>query len=233
MEEQHSRRQGRSDRVEDAVVYVIDDDKSVRRSLARLLRAAGWEVEACASAAEFRGCDLADRPTCLVLDVQMPGLTGLELQEELTALGLDPAIVFVTGHGTVKRSVRAMKWGAVDFIEKPFEERDLLAAVARAVESDRGRRRQRALLATLERRHETLTTRERQVFDLVVTGLLNKQIAGRLGTSEKTVKVHRGRVMRKMQAGSLADLVRMAARLGHDAPRPRSLTAPSTGTKVQ
>lgn len=196
-----------------ATVFVVDDDPSVRKALTRLLRSAGMEVASYSSATDFLASEHPDHPACLLLDIEMPGLSGLELQEELNRRNLEPAIVFITGHGTVPRSVRAMKMGAVDFLQKPFDDEDLLAAIRKAVDTDSRRQQARAELVVLRERQATLTPREREVFELVVTGLLNKQIASRLGTSEKTVKVHRGRVMRKMQADSLADLVRMSERL--------------------
>ena len=156
----------------------------------------------------------ADTAACLVLDLQMPGLDGLELVDELRARGVETPVVFITGHADVPTSVRAMKAGAVEFLEKPFDDEQLLAAVREAVERDRADRRDREDIAALEELAATLTTREKEVMALVVEGLLNKQIAGRLGISEKTVKVHRGRVMEKMEAGSLAELVRLAGRLG-------------------
>ena len=192
-------------------VFVVDDDRSVRNALTRLLRSAGMEVECFSNAVDFLASERRDHPAALLLDIQMPGLSGLELQQRLQ--DRDPAIVFITAHGTVPRSVQAMKMGAVDFLQKPFEDEDLLAAIRQAIDRDFRRQQAQAELAVLKNRYATLTPREREVFELVVTGRLNKQIASRLGTSEKTVKVHRGRVMRKMQADSLADLVRMSERL--------------------
>ncbi len=198
----------------DAVVFVVDDDASVRRSLARLLHSAGFEVEAFASAEDFLSATRPERPSCLVLDLHMPGIGGLDLQHRLAAAGLDPAIVFLTGHGTVPSSVRAMKAGAVDFIQKPFDGPDLLAAVGRAVDQDRRAQVERREREQVQVRFDVLTPRERQVMALVVAGLPNKLVADRLGTSEKTIKVHRGRVMAKMRAASLADLVRMGEKIG-------------------
>ncbi len=198
----------------DAVVFVVDDDASVRRSLARLLGSAGFEVEMFASAEDFLSAPHPERPSCLVLDLRMPGIGGLDLQHRLAAAGLDPAIVFLTGHGTVPATVRAMKAGAVDFIQKPFDGPDLLAAVGRAVDRDRRAQVERREREQVQVCFDVLTPRERQVMALVVAGLPNKLVADRLGTSEKTIKVHRGRVMAKMGAASLADLVRMGEKIG-------------------
>jgi FixJ family two-component response regulator len=190
-------------------VVVVDDDPSIRKSLARLVRSAGLDVQTFASADDFLNSHRRTHPSCLVLDIRMPGMSGLDLQERLAS---DPTlpIVFITGHGDVPMSVRAMKGGAVDFLQKPFDERELLAAVRQACE--RAKRAHRKLVETsaVRRRMDSLTPREREVFALVVTGMLNKQIAGRLAVTERTVKAHRARVMEKMKADSLADLVRMA-----------------------
>ncbi len=194
-------------------VYVVDDDASVRKSLRRLLGTAGYHVEAFASADEFLAHPIPSEPGCLLLDLRMPGRTGLDLQEALMAGQKAIPIVFVTGHGDVPTSVRAMKGGAVDFLTKPYDPEDLLEAVARATAKEKRDRRERAQLTDLENRARALTPREAEVFTLVVRGLLNKQAAVELGISEKTVKVHRARVMVKMRADSMADLVRMAARL--------------------
>ena len=195
------------------IVFVVDDDAALRRALGRLLKAAGWEYETFSTAERFLDRQPAGRPSCLLLDIEMPGLSGLQLQKELAERGLDPAIVFLTGKGTVSKTVEAMKSGANDFLEKPVEADELLGALRSAIAADTRSRQARAKLVEVETRYETLTARERDVFALVVTGLLNKQVGGRLGTTEKTVKVHRGRVMRKMKAGSLTDLARMANRL--------------------
>jgi len=196
----------------DAVVYVVDDDASVRRSLARLLESVGLNVRVFASPEEFLESASYDDLSCLVLDVRLPGTSGLTLQEELVATGRRMPVIFITGHGDIPMTVRAMKAGAVDFLPKPFSDRDLLDAVHSALEQERHAREVRAELSELQDRVESLTPREREVFAFVIKGLLNKQIAARMGISEKTVKVHRGRVMRKMRADSLAQLVRMAER---------------------
>ena len=201
-----------------ALVYVVDDDRDVRQALARLLRSAGLTVEAFGSAEAFLSQRLEDRPSCLVLDVRLPGPSGLDLQATLEQQQLGIPIVFVTGHGDVPMSVRAMKAGAVDFLEKPFDDDELLQAVERALELSREHGAERAARAMLQGRFAALTARERQVLGLVVQGLLNKQIADRLGAAEKTIKVHRGRVMEKMQANSVADLVRMTQTLGLHGP---------------
>jgi len=197
----------------ESTVFIVDDDALVRRSLERLLRSVGWRVKMFSTAQEFLDCRRPDGPACIVLDIRMPGLSGLDLQEKLSTTGLDMPVIFVTGHGTVPMSVRAMKAGAIDFLQKPIDDQILLDAILRAIDQDRRTTEERAERRELEVRLESLTPREREVFALVVRGLMNKQIAGNLGTSEKTVKVHRARVMRKMQADSLADLVRMGEKL--------------------
>jgi FixJ family two-component response regulator len=198
----------------DAIVFVVDDDPAMRRSLENLMRSVGLRTEAFASAQEFLRRRRPDGPACLVLDVRLPGASGLDLQKRMTETGLEIPIVFITGHGDVPMSVRAMKAGAVEFLTKPFRDQDLLDAIHQALERDRDARAQREELAALRTRFDSLTRREREVMGLVVAGLLNKQIAGEVGTSETTVKIHRHQAMEKMRAGSLADLVRMADRLG-------------------
>jgi FixJ family two-component response regulator len=204
----------------DPVVYVIDDDASFRKAVSRLLRSAGLEVEALASAGEFLERPAADRPACLVLDVRMPGPSGMDLQSALEETGREIPIVFMTGHGDVSTSVRAMKKGAVDFLEKPFRAPELLACVERGLARSRQSRAEGAERAVVERRFATLTSRERDVLRLVVAGMLNKQIAGELGIAEKTVKIHRGHAMQKMEAGSVAELVRMVQKLRPSETRP-------------
>lgn len=195
-------------------VFVIDDDASMRRSLESLLRSVGHDVRLFSSAPEFMRAARPDAPGCLVLDVRLPGMSGLAFQQELAQASIQLPIIFVTGHGDVPMSVRAMKAGAVEFLTKPFDDQVLLDAIHAALERDRARRREEAGLAALRARHESLTERERQVMSHVVAGQANKRIAAELGLSVVTVKVHRGQVMRKMQATSLAELVRMADRLG-------------------
>ena len=194
-------------------VYVVDDDASVRKSVGRLLRTAGLQVEVFASADEFLAHPPSDESACLLLDLKMPGRNGLELQEALVAARKPIPIVFVSGHGDIPASVRAMKGGAVDFLTKPYSVEELLEAVERAMAKDKRDRREQAQVTELESRARALTPREAEVLRLVVRGLLNKQVAAELGISEKTVKVHRARVMQKMRADSMADLVRMAGRL--------------------
>ncbi|PYQ08969.1 MAG: DNA-binding response regulator [Acidobacteria bacterium] len=196
------------------VVFVVDDDSSVRDSLRRLITSVGFLVEVFPSAQAFMRARRPDAPGCLVLDVRLPGLSGLDLQRELADTDAALPIIFLTGHGDIPMSVRAMKAGAVEFLTKPFREQDLLDAIRHAIERDRALRTERQELTELRGRHASLTRRERDVLARIVAGLLNKQIAGELGTTEATVKEQRAHVMAKMQAGSVADLVRFAARLG-------------------
>jgi FixJ family two-component response regulator len=201
------------------LVLVVDDDPSVRKSLSRLLESADYAVEAFASAGEFLARGPHAGPCCLVLDVKMPGLTGIQLQEMLAATGRRMSIVFVSGHADVPTSVKAMKAGAVDLLTKPVDVQDLIAAIRRAMTRDEHERATETRLAEVRRRVAMLTARETEVFARVVTGMLNKQIGAALGIGEKTVKVHRARVMEKMQAGSVAELVRLADEVGVTVPK--------------
>jgi len=196
------------------IVFVVDDDPSVRRAIKRLVGSVGLEVEPFESAQEFLRSKRPDAPSCLVLDIRLPGISGLDFQRELAQANIHIPIIFITAHGDIPMTVRAMKAGAVEFLTKPFRDQDLLDAIQFALERDRARRQQEAEIAVLRERFESLTSREREVLPLVVSGLLNKQIAAEIGTSETTVKVHRGQLMRKMGADSLADLVRMAEKMG-------------------
>lgn len=195
-------------------VFVVDDDAAVRQSLQSLLRSVGLQVEVFRSAPEFLASKIPDAPSCLVLDVRLPDMSGLDFQAELAKAKIMIPIVFITGHGDIPMTVRAMKGGAIEFLPKPFREQDLLDAVRTGLERDRARRESESAVSKLRTDFESLTAREQQVIALVTSGLMNKQIAGEIGVSEVTVKVHRSNVMRKMGANSLADLVRMADALG-------------------
>ena len=198
----------------DPIVFVVEDDSSMREALTDLISSVGLLVEPLKSAREFLERKRPDVPTCLVLDVRLPGLSGLDLQRELVRTEAPIPIIFISGHGDIPMSVRAIKEGAVDFLAKPFRDQDLLDAIQHALEIDRAARQERTMVAEVRRRYESLTKREGEVMRLVVSGLLNKQIAGELGSSEVTVKMHRGQVMRKMKAQSLVQLVRMAEKIG-------------------
>jgi FixJ family two-component response regulator len=198
------------------IVFIVDDDASMRRALANLFQSVGLKVEVFGSAPEMLRSKLPDVPSCLVLDIRLPGLSGLDFQTELTKANVRMPIIFMTGHGDIPMTVKAMKSGAVDFLTKPFRDQDMLDAVVTAVERDRQRRESDRVLASLQALLETLTSRERQILALVSSGLMNKQIAAELGLAEITVKIHRGHIMKKMGAKTLVDLVKKAKTLGAD-----------------
>jgi RNA polymerase sigma factor (sigma-70 family) len=203
----------------ETIVYVVDDDLAMRRSLENLIRSVGLRVEAFASAQEFLSNRREDVPGCLVLDVRLPGLSGLDLQKRMAEADIEIPIIFITGHGDIPMTVQAMKAGAMEFLPKPFRDQELLDAIQQALERDRKSREQREEVEVLRSRFDLLTPREREVMPLLVAGLLNKQIAAELGSSETTVKIHKHHVMEKMRAGSLAELVTIAARIGIPTPK--------------
>jgi FixJ family two-component response regulator len=206
---------------EEPIVYIVDDDESVRQALGNLFRSVGLRVEVFGSAHEFLQSKLADVPSCLILDIRLPRLSGLDFQVDLAEAGVHIPIIFMTGHGDIPMTVRAMKAGAVDFLTKPFRDQDMLDAVTAAIERDRTIRDQAKIVSDLKARFATLTAREREVMTLVTSGLMNKQIAAEIGIAEITVKIHRGHIMRKMAARSLADLVKMAQMLEIQRPAPQ------------
>ncbi|WP_029354462.1 response regulator transcription factor [Bosea sp. 117] len=201
------------------LVIVVDDDAALREALSSLFRSVGLNVALFGSASELLAARVPDAPRCMVLDIRLPGVSGLDFQSQLARSDLDMPIIFMTGYGDIPMSVRAMKAGAVDFLTKPFRDQDLLDAVSNAVEQDRARREAAKAISGVQERHQSLTGREKEVMALVTSGLMNKQVAAEIGLSEITVKIHRGHVMRKMGARSLADLVRMAELLGVSAPK--------------
>ena len=203
----------------DAIVFVVDDDPSVRRSTERLLRSAGLKVQTFSSAREFLASHRPEGPACLVLDVRMPGLSGMDLQRELAQSDIHVPIIFITAHGDIPMSVRAMKAGAAEFLTKPFRSRSLLDAVRAAIERDRSACKERSEARELHERYEQLTPREREVMPLIASGMLNKQVAGELATTERTIKFHRAHIMQKLKAESLADLVRMVEKLAASSQR--------------
>jgi FixJ family two-component response regulator len=204
----------------EAIVFVVDDDPSMRKALSNLFRSVGLRAEVFGSARELLESELPEVASCLVLDIRLPGPSGLDFQAELAKANIQIPIIFMTGHGDIPMTVKAMKAGAVDFLTKPFRDQDMLDAVAIAIERDRARRKDEKIVAELRAVFETLTARERDVLALVASGLMNKQIAAEIGLAEITVKIHRGHIMRKMGAKSLADLVRMAEMLGVRRPKP-------------
>jgi FixJ family two-component response regulator len=197
-----------------SIVLIVDDDPSIRTALARLLKSVGLQTEVFASAADMLQTRLPDTPSCLVLDVRLPGQSGLDIQSELVKRNCHIPIIFMTGHGDIPMTVRAMKAGAIDFLPKPFRDQDMLDAISKAIQNDRKRRDHEKAVGGLKAQYELLTAREREIMALVVTGLMNKQVAAEIGIAEITVKIHRGHIMRKMGAKSFADLVRMADVLG-------------------
>jgi FixJ family two-component response regulator len=205
---------------QNSIVFVIDDDASIRNALKSLIRSVGLQAELFGSAQEFLQRKPSNTPSCLILDIRLPGISGLDFQRKLTEANLPIPIIFITGHGDIPMSVRAMKAGAVEFLTKPFRDQDLLDAIHTALERDRARRQREVELTALRERFEWLTPREREVLPLVVSGFPNKQIAAEIGTSETTVKVHRGQLMRKMGAASLPELVRMAQKMGIPTTKP-------------